>query len=99
MNERSIVLAALGKADPSERAAYLDEVCGADARLRRSVELVKGVPITEYSDANHLTLRERLELFVPVCRALQHAHQKGVIHRDIKPSNVLVALEDGIPVP
>jgi eukaryotic-like serine/threonine-protein kinase len=63
------------------------------------MELVKGVPITEYCDRNHLTPRERLELFVPVCQAIQHAHQKGIIHRDIKPSNVLVALHDGSPVP
>jgi serine/threonine protein kinase len=62
------------------------------------MELVKGVPITEYCDRNHLTPRERLELLVPVCQAIQHAHQKGIIHRDIKPSNVLVTLHDGRPV-
>src|SRR6516165_8499360 len=62
------------------------------------MELVKGVPITEYCDANQLTPRERLELFVPVCQAVQHAHQKGIIHRDIKPSNVLVTRHDGVPV-
>ena len=54
------------------------------------MELVKGVPITEYCDSNKLSLVERLELFIPVCQAIQHAHQKGIIHRDIKPSNVLV---------
>jgi serine/threonine protein kinase/tetratricopeptide (TPR) repeat protein len=63
------------------------------------MELVHGVPITKYCDDSHLTPRERLELFVPVCQAIQHAHQKGVIHRDIKPSNVLVTLYDGKPVP
>ena len=63
------------------------------------MELVHGVPITKYCDDNHLTPRERLELFVPVCQAIQHAHQKGIIHRDIKPSNVMVALYDGKPVP
>jgi serine/threonine protein kinase/tetratricopeptide (TPR) repeat protein len=63
------------------------------------MELVHGVPITNYCDDNHLTPRERLELFVPVCQAIQHAHQKGIIHRDIKPSNVMVTLYDGKPVP
>jgi tetratricopeptide (TPR) repeat protein len=62
------------------------------------MELVRGVPITQFCDENRLTLRQRLELFVPVCQAVQHAHQKGIIHRDLKPSNVLVTLHDGIPV-
>jgi serine/threonine protein kinase/Flp pilus assembly protein TadD len=63
------------------------------------MELVKGVPLTRFCDERRLTLRQRLELFVPVCHAIQHAHQKGVIHRDLKPSNVLVALYDDRPVP
>ena len=63
------------------------------------MELVRGLPITEYCDAERLSIRERLELFVLVCRAVQHAHQKGIIHRDLKPSNILVTLHDGVPVP
>ncbi|HEV3025601.1 MAG TPA: serine/threonine-protein kinase, partial [Pirellulales bacterium] len=62
------------------------------------MELVKGVPITKYCDELRLSLRERLALFVPVCQAIQHAHQKGIIHRDIKPSNVMIAMQDGKPV-
>src|SRR5262245_55397547 len=63
------------------------------------MDLVQGIPITKYCDMYHLTPRQRLELFLPVCQAVQHAHQKGIIHRDLKPSNVLVALYDGKPVP
>ena len=61
------------------------------------MELVKGVPITEFCDKNHMPPEERLELFLDVCHAIQHAHQKGVIHRDIKPSNVMVSLHGGMP--
>jgi WD40 repeat protein/serine/threonine protein kinase len=63
------------------------------------MELVKGVPLTEYCDHNQLSARERLGLFKTVCGAVQHAHQKGIIHRDLKPSNILVTLHDGQPVP
>src|SRR5262249_28538977 len=63
------------------------------------MDLVKGVPITRFCDKRRLTTRQRLELFVPVCQAIQHAHQKGIIHRDVKPSNVLVTLYDDNPVP
>ncbi len=64
-----------------------------------AMELVQGVPLTEFCDANRLATRDRLRLLVQVCRGVQHAHQKGIIHRDIKPSNVLVMLHDGVPVP
>ena len=64
------------------------------------MELVKGTPITEYCDSERLSpLPSGTELFIPVCRAIQHAHQKGIVHRDIKPSNVLVTVQDGVPVP
>src|SRR5262245_35657757 len=63
------------------------------------MELVRGIPITEYCDRERLPIPERLELFVLVCRAVQHAHQKGIIHRDLKPSNILVTVIDGAAVP
>lgn len=63
------------------------------------MELIHGIGILDYCDKNHLDTRRRLELFVQVCNAIQHAHQKGIVHRDIKPSNILVTLNDGIPVP
>jgi serine/threonine protein kinase len=63
------------------------------------MELVQGISLTDYCDRNQLTVKERLELFIPVCDAIQHAHQKGVLHRDLKPSNILVTLYDGRPTP
>ncbi len=63
------------------------------------MELVRGIRITEYCDQAQLTTRDRIDLFIKVCQAIQHAHQKGIIHRDLKPSNILVTLHDGVPVP
>jgi eukaryotic-like serine/threonine-protein kinase len=63
------------------------------------MELVRGIKVTDYCDQNNLSTRERLELFIKVCQAIQHAHQKGIIHRDIKPSNILVTVNDGVAVP
>jgi serine/threonine protein kinase len=90
---------ALALMDHPNIARVLDAGTTAAGRPYFVMELVKGVPITRYCDERRLTPRQRLELFVPVCQAVQHAHQKGVIHRDLKPSNVLVALYDGQPVP
>src|SRR5215831_10875498 len=90
---------ALALMDHPNIARVLDAGATAGGRPYFVMDLVKGVPITRYCDEHRLTPRQRLELFVPVCQAIQHAHQKGIIHRDIKPSNVLVALYDGRPVP
>jgi WD40 repeat protein/serine/threonine protein kinase len=89
---------ALALMDHPNIARVLDAGTTQEGRPFFVMELVRGVPITAYCDEQRLTLRARLGLFVAVCAALQHAHQKGVIHRDIKPSNVLVALYDGRPV-
>ena len=90
---------ALAMMDHPNIARVLDAGTTESGRPYFVMELVKGVPITQYCDERKLTPRQRLELFVPVCNAIQHAHQKGVIHRDIKPNNVLVALYDDKPVP
>src|SRR5262249_12479059 len=73
--------------------------CVSAGRPYFAMELVKGLTLTEYCDDARLSPRQRLELFIPVCQAVQHAHQKGIIHRDLKPSNILVGLYDGRPVP
>lgn len=90
---------ALALMDHPNIARVLDAGTTATGRPYFVMELVQGIPITRYCDEQRLTPRERLTLFLPVCQALQHAHQKGIIHRDLKPSNVLVALYDGRPAP
>src|SRR5262249_29611519 len=86
---------ALALMDHANIARVLDAGTTSTGRPYFVMDLVKGVPITRYCDEQHLTPRQRLDLFIPVCQAVQHAHQKGIIHRDLKPSNVLVALHDG----
>jgi serine/threonine protein kinase/tetratricopeptide (TPR) repeat protein len=90
---------ALAMMDHPNIARVLDAGTTDGGRPFFVMELVKGTPITKFCDERRLTPRQRLELFVPVCQAIQHAHQKGIIHRDIKPSNVLVAMYDDLPVP
>ena len=90
---------ALALMDHPNIARVLDAGSTPSGRPYFVMELVRGVPITDYCDAHKLAPKDRLALFVQVCQAVQHAHQKGVIHRDIKPSNVLVTMIDGKPVP
>ena len=90
---------ALAMMDHPNIAKVLDAGATDTGRPYFVMELVKGASITEFCDANNLSTTERLKLFVCVCQAVQHAHQKGIIHRDIKPSNVMVTLHDGVPVP
>ena len=90
---------ALAMMDHPNIAKVLDAGSTDSDRPYFVMELVKGVPITQFCDEGRLTARQRLELFVPVCQAVQHAHQKGIIHRDIKPTNILVAMYDDCPVP
>jgi WD40 repeat protein/serine/threonine protein kinase len=90
---------ALALMDHANIARVLEAGTSSAGRPYFVMDLVEGVPITRYCDEHRLTPRQRLELFIPVCQAVQHAHQKGIIHRDLKPSNMLVALYDGQPVP
>ena len=90
---------ALAMMDHPNIAKVLDGGTTDSGRPYFVMELVNGIPVTQFCDEQHLTARQRLELFIPICQAVQHAHQKGIIHRDIKPSNILMALYDGRPVP
>jgi eukaryotic-like serine/threonine-protein kinase len=90
---------ALALMDHPNIAKVLDAGATEQGRPYFVMDLVKGVPITQFCDERRLSPRERLELFIPVCQAVQHAHQKGIIHRDLKPSNILVGLYDGTPIP
>jgi len=90
---------ALAMMDHPNIAKVLDAGTTEFGRPYFVMELVRGIRITDYCDQNQLSTKERLELFIKICQAIQHAHQKGIIHRDIKPSNILVTLHDGVPVP
>jgi serine/threonine protein kinase/WD40 repeat protein len=90
---------ALALMDHPNIAKVLDAGATDTGRPYFVMELVRGIPITHYCDRERLTVKGRLQLFLKVCQAIQHAHQKGIIHRDIKPSNILVTSHDGIPVP
>ncbi len=90
---------ALAMMDHPNIARVLDAGTTETGRPFFVMELVRGIKITEYCDQTNLSTKDRLDLFIKVCQAIQHAHQKGIIHRDIKPSNILVTLHDGVPVP
>ena len=90
---------ALAMMDHPNIAKVLDAGATHTGRPYFVMELVRGTRITDYCDQNQLDTRHRLELFIQICHAIQHAHQKGIIHRDIKPSNIIVTLHDGLPVP
>jgi serine/threonine protein kinase len=90
---------ALALMDHPNIARVLDAGATETGRPYFVMELVYGVKITDYCDQNRVSMRERLQLFIQVCNAVQHAHQKGIIHRDLKPSNIMVTMHDGVPVP
>jgi len=90
---------ALALMDHANIAKVLDAGATETGRPYFVMELVRGMPITHYCDQGKLSTQDRLELFIKICHAIQHAHQKGIIHRDIKPANIMVSLHDGIPVP
>jgi len=90
---------ALALMDHPNIAKVLDAGATDTGRPYFVMELVRGLKITDYCDENNLSTQERLNLFIQVCKAIQHAHQKGIIHRDIKPSNILVTMNDGVPLP
>jgi serine/threonine protein kinase len=90
---------ALALMDHPNIAKVLDAGATTTGRPYFVMELVRGIKITEYCDQNNLSTEQRLDLFVQICHAIQHAHQKGIIHRDIKPSNILVTVHDGKPLP
>lgn len=90
---------ALALMDHPNIARVLDAGATASGRPYFVMELVRGVPLSEFCDKNQFSTKKRLEMFVTICQAVQHAHQKGVIHRDLKPSNIMVTLHDGKPVP
>jgi serine/threonine protein kinase/tetratricopeptide (TPR) repeat protein len=90
---------ALARMDHPGIARVLDAGADASGRPYFVMELVRGMPLVDYADSRRLTLRRRLDLFLKVCHAVQHAHQKGIIHRDLKPTNVLVTEQDGEPQP
>jgi serine/threonine protein kinase len=94
-NERQ----ALAMMDHPNIARIFDAGATSRGRPYFVMEYIEGAPITEYCDRKRLTAKDRLALFLAICRAVQHAHQKGAIHRDLKPSNVLVTEQDGTPVP
>jgi serine/threonine protein kinase len=94
-NERQ----ALAMMDHPNIARIFDAGATSSGRPYFVMEYIEGAPITEYCDRKRLTAKDRLALFLAICRAVQHAHQKGAIHRDLKPSNVLVTEQDGTPVP